>query len=317
MLYSPGTVVANDLPQPEAEPEAKTETPATPETPADPTKTPDAASKAQTQVLDAKGLMDVINADREQREKAARDASERETYKKRAEEAEAKVAQWEKAKKNRLLDPAGFLRKMGYTDRDLALTSEGIMYTLMPDKAPAGWVANLVKAQREQDQEDAEEREKQREAEQQKKTATERADQEKTIESNYRSYLESEAAAFKPGTYKASQTWFADDHKAYARELYDTARALAEEAVKTGVRPDINGSALATHVEKKYEDKIKRILAAYSQSPMTTQQPKPVAPKAQAPSKPEETESPAIIAKAKMSDKELIEKATKAAFGRL
>lgn len=319
MLFSPGTVIANDLPPPEAVAPKPEPTPA-----ADPAKTQVQGEPQQpatpAPAIDAKGLLEAINADRELREKAARDATERETYKKRAEEAESKLNAIEKAKKNRLLDPAGFLKKMGYTDRDLALTSEGIMYSLMPDKAPPGWVANLVAAQREQDQADAEEREKQRESEGQKKAADAKAAHEKELETRYQSSLEREVATFKPGTFKASQAWFADDHKAYAQELFDTANKLAEEALKAGQVIDVSGAAIAAHVEKKYADRAARLVAAFSpaQSPTTTQPPKPPV----APSQPEEKNDSTVIARAGssrsgMTEREIIERATKAAFGRL
>lgn len=315
MLYSPSSVVANDLPA--ADPVTPTQAP-TPETKTEPTPNPGTGTN-QTPTLDAKALLAAINADREHREKASRDASERETYKAQLEAAQAKLNEIEKAKKNRLLDPAGFLRKLGYTDRDLALTSEGIMFTLMPDKAPPGWVANLVKAQREQDQEDAAEKDKQREVEAQKHAAETSTAQEKEIEARYQRSLESEVAAFAPGTFKASQAWYAEDHKAYAQELYDTARALAEQAVKAGQVIDVSGRAIASHVEKKYADRASRLVAAYGTStpaakPQSTQPPQP-APK-QAPSQLEES-SATVYARSKpgMTDKELIEKATKAAFG--
>src|SRR5687768_13969712 len=115
MLFSPGTVVANDLPQQEA---STTVTPPAPEP--NTTVKPEPAAP-----LDAKALMEAINADRLAREKNAKEAQERDTFKRRAEEAEAQLAALEKAKKNRILDPAGYLRKLGYTDKDLALTSEG------------------------------------------------------------------------------------------------------------------------------------------------------------------------------------------------
>lgn len=312
MLFSPGTVIANDLPPQEA---AKPETTVipTPETSA----TPAAPAQVPVPGIDAKALMEAINADRVQREKTASDAKERDTYKARADAAEAKLNDLDKAKKNRLLDPAGFLRKMGYSDRDLALTSEGIMFTLMPDKAPPGWVANLVKAQREQDLSDAEERDKQRETDAQKRASESHVAQEKEIEKRYQNFLEQEVAAFPAGTYKASQIWFADNHKAYAQELFDTARALADEAVKAGKTIDVSGSAIAVHVEKKYAEKAQRLAAAFSASQLPTTQPqKPV----QAPSQPEEKSETPVIAKATskgMTDKEIIERATRAAFGRM
>src|SRR5678816_151853 len=320
MLFSPGTVIANDLPPPEAA-TPKTETPATPQPDAPkPDATPGTGTKdTPAAPLDAKALLEVINADREQREKALRDAQERETYKKQYEEAKAKLDSIEKAKKNRLLDPAGFLRKMGYTDRDLALTSEGIMYSLMPDKAPPAWIHNLVNAQREMDQQEREEQDKARELEAQKKADEAKSTEAKTIEANYRASLEREVAALQPGTFKASQAWFADDHKGYAQELFATAQTVAEAAMKAGKYVDNISLAAAQEVENKYEERAKRLVAVYSAAtPPATKATQPQQKPTPAPSQQEETNTTTVIAKATRqvpTDKELIERAAKAAFG--
>lgn len=308
MLFSPGTVVANDLaPQEPAKPAPATPTPTPPDTTS---VSPGSVSAAP---LDAKALLAAINADREDREKRAKSDQETTTYKKRAEEAELKLADIEKAKRNRLLDPAGFLKKFGYTDRDLALTAEGIMFSLMPDKAPPSHVANLVKAQREQDLADQEDREKAREAETQRQRAESASVQEREIEARYRLSLKNEVAALKPGTFPASEAWYADDHDGFAQELFDTARNLAEEAVKAGKTIDVSASAIAQHIEKKYAERAKRLAALIPQSQMTTQPPKTQA-KPVEPSLPEEKKEP-VQPNHRLTEKEIIERATKAAFG--
>lgn len=300
MIYSPGTDIADDLPQPEAE------TPATTTDSANPGST---ETKQLPASVDAKAILDAINADREARENKSRTDLESATYKKRFEEAEAKLNDIEKAKKNRMLDPAGYLRKLGYSDRELALTSEGIMFSLMPDKAPPAHIANLVKAQREQDLADQEAREKARDAETQKRETDAHSAQEKAIEARYQGSLKNEVASMKPGTFPATQAWYAEDHDGYAQELFETARTLAEQAVKAGKSLDVSAAAIGQHVEKKYAERAKRLAAVFSQS-QTTTQPQKQAPKEQ-PSVQEETKS--VVGK-KLTDKELISRATQAAF---
>lgn len=311
MLFSPSTIVANDLPPPEV----ATPTPEAPK----PTDTSSTVKPEGTPALDTKALLEAINADREAREKNAREAQERDSYKKRAEDAEARLEGLEKAKKNRLLDPVGYLKRHGYTDKDLALTAEGIMFTLMPDKAPAGWVQRMVQAQREQDQLDAEEREKTKAVEAEKKASEAKSAEEKEIESRYRLSLEREVASLKPGTFKASQAWFADDHKGYAAELFATATQLAETAMKEGRLIDNVSLAAAQELEKKYEERAKRLASVYTQAPAPqkpTTQPSHSLNSTVNTSQQEEKVLQSPPSQGKLSDKEIIERATKAAFGR-
>lgn len=312
MLFSPGTVIANDLPQPETAPVETPATTAITETPTTPVGTGTPAP-----AFDVKGLMEAINADRESREAKVKSESDRESYKKRAEDAEKQLADLDKAKKNRLLDPAGFLRKMGYTDKELALTSEGIMFALMPDKAPADHLAKLVLAQREQDRVDAEEKDKQREATEAQRRAEGQVAAERDLEARYVAALKRDVTTLTAGTYPASQAWFADDHDGYTQELFATARTLAEEASKAGKSINMTTAGIAPYVEKKYADRAKRLagILTPTQSPKTTQ-----LPKQPATSLPEETkEEPSVgtgtTSNHKLSEKEIIERATRAAFG--
>lgn len=298
MLHSPGTVTASD-PAPQ-----ETVTPAT--------ETPDAKTPVQPAPFDAKALLDVINADREQRDKRSREDEEAKTYKAKYTEAQSRLDELDKAKKNRLLDPAGFLKKMGYTDRELALTSEGIMYSLMPDKAPPGHIANLVRAQREQDEEDRIAREKAQETAAQTRATESATAQERELETHYRSALKSEVTGLKPGTYPASQAWFADDHDGYAQELFATARNVAIEAGKTGAKVDLSPAGIAPLLEKRYADRAKRLSGLFQ--PLATQPPKPI----EATSKQEEKrEAPVSRAESESErTKAIIERAAAAAFGR-
>lgn len=303
MIYSPNTVIAATEPtEPAAAGTATDAAPVAVNT-----------STGTTQVpLDVKALMDAINADREQREKRAQAETDNNTFKSKYEEVASKLAEIERAKKNRLLDPAGYLRKLGYSDRDLALTSEGIMFSLMPDKAPPAHVANLIKAQREQDMADQEEREKQREVEAHKRATDAHVTSEKEIEARYLGSLTSQVTAMKPGTFPASQEWYAGDHTGYAQELFDTARNLAEAAMKTGQTVDVSAAAIAQHVEKKYAERGQRLARIFgaTPSPTTTQK----QPQVSVPA----TAEPAEIKPSGnhgLSEKEIIERATKAAFG--
>jgi hypothetical protein len=311
MLFSPGTVIASDLPA--AEPAATT-TETQVQVPSEPnSETP------KTQVppgLDAKAILDAINADRENREKRARDDQERDSFKKRAEDAEARLADFEKSKKNRLLNPAGFLKKMGYTDQDLALTAEGIMFALMPEKAPPGHVAKLVQAQREQDLIDQEEREKQRTLDETKRAGESRTQQEKELEGRYVYALKRDVTSFKPGTFPASQAWFADDHDAYVQELFATARSLAEK-LQPGQTMDITTAGVAPIVEKKYFERAQRLKGIFSGQPDSTQQSKTqVQPSQASQVTAQQADTTKPIARSKYpSEKELIDAAVKAAFG--
>lgn len=302
MLFSPGTVVANDLAAPAT------------------TKTPDPANPGSTTTvvppappIDAKALMEAINADRETRDARAKADSDAASYKQKYEEAAAKLADIDKGKRNRVLDPAGYLRKLGYTDKELALTSEGIMFSLMPDKAPVGHLANLVKAQREQDEEARLDREKAQAAEIQRREAEAHTAREKEIEARYHGSLKSQVAAMPAGTAPAAQAWYAEDHDGFAQELFETARTLAEEAVKTGKVIDVSASAIAQHLEKtKYGPRLARFAALSSKAPTPTQpQSQPTTAE---PSQLEDV-SKVVRGNHRLTEKEIIDRATKAAFG--
>lgn len=314
--------MANDLP-PAEQAATDTSTASDTTTAPDPAKTqvptPEAKTTPPAAVVDVKAILEAINADREDREARAKRDQERDSYKSRAEMAEAKLADFEKSKKNRLLNPAGFLKKMGYTDQELALTAEGIMFALMPDKAPPGHVAKLVQAQREQDLADQEEREKNRAAEEQKRAAEAETQELKNLEARYTAALKRDVTAFKPGTYPASQAWFADDHDAYVQELIATARQLT-----TGLQPgqtvDITTAGVAPALEKKYAERAQRLIAAFNSRPQkdTTQQTKTQvqapASEDRLPVQPTETPKPNTRVKFP-TDRERIDAAIAAAFG--
>lgn len=308
MLFSPGTVVANDLP-------AQAETPKTPET----TKVTEPTNPGSAPALDAKALMEAINADRVSREARAKTEADAASYKQKFEEASAKLAEIEKGKRNRTLDPAGYLRKLGYTDKELALTSEGIMFSLMPDKAPVGHLANLVKAQREQDEEDRLSREKAQAVEAQRREAEAHTAREQEIEARYRQSLKGQVAALPAGTAPGAQAWFADDHDGFAQELFDTARTLAEEAVKAGKTIDVSAAAIAQHLEKtKYGPRLARFTALASKAPTPTQ-PQPQSATSTVKPEPSQLEDATKVVKTganhRLTEKEIIDRATKAAFG--
>lgn len=306
MLFSPGTVVANDLPAP------ADKTPA-PEI----TKTPEPANPGSSPPLDTKALMDAINADREARDARAKTDADAASFKQKYEEAQAKLADIEKGKRNRTLDPAGYLRKLGYTDKELALTAEGIMFSLMPEKAPVGHLANLVKAQREQDEEARLDREKAQATEATRREAEAKTATERDIEARYRFSLKGQVAAMPAGTAPAAQAWYADDHDGFTQELFETAQKLAEEAVKAGKVIDVSALAIAQHLEKtKYAPRLARWGALSPKSPTTTQPQSQSSTEKTEPSKPEEKTN---LVKGgpnhRLTEKEIIDRATKAAFG--
>jgi hypothetical protein len=320
MLFSPGTVIASDLPAAEpattettSEP-AKTQVPTPPAQPSQPEQ-----PKTQVPSLDAKALLDAINADRETREARIRADQERDSFKKRAEDAEARWADFEKSKKNTLLNPAGFFKKLGYNEQQQALIAEGIMFALMPDKAPPGHVAKLVQAQREQDLLDQEEREKQRQVDEAKRATESQTQQERQLESRYVAALKRDVTSFKPGMFPASQAWFADDHDAYTQELFATARDLAAK-LTPGQTMDITTAGVAPIVEKKYMERAQRLASVFNSRPQTdtTQQTKTQVQDSQArtQSTAQQAESNSSNAKTRyLSDKDLIDAAVKAAFG--
>src|SRR5262245_21698612 len=112
MLYSPGTeVVSTPAPTEQAAPETKIETPAPPPEP-------------------VKSLAQVIREEREARESASRRETETATLKTRAETAEAKLAGWERAKDNAILDSVGHLETLGFDKAQMVDFAENIMFTL-------------------------------------------------------------------------------------------------------------------------------------------------------------------------------------------
>jgi hypothetical protein len=306
MLFSPSTVVASDLAAAEPANTEALSTPAAQTQVQAPAETVPAA-----QVVDSDAIARAIAADRQEREARAKDAQERDSYKTRAEAAEAKLAEQEKAKRNRMLDPAGFLRKMGYTDRELALTSEGIMYSLVPDKAPADHRANLVAAQLLRDQEDRDAREAAAKAEAERAAQTQVQQHQANLEAQYTASLKDEASKFSPGAFPACQAWFEDDHDAYSQELLATAKKLAVEARAAGKVIDLSAQAVAPHLEKKYAAKVAKLRGAAATQ--TQVQPAAVAQ----PVTPQKTTSVLEEKKTpvKLTEKEIIDRATKAAFG--
>lgn len=305
MLYSPGTIADDG-----AAPVTPAADPTTTPEPTDQTQVPTPAPVAQPAPVDAAAILAAINQDRERREAGIRAEAEAKTYKSRAEEAEAKLAAQEKAKKNRVLDPAGFLRKMGYTDRELALTAEGIMFSLVPDKAPADHRAKLVEAQMLRNEEAAEEAKLAEAAAAKTREADSLKEQNKQAEARYQGFLKEGVAKFQPGAFPATQAWFADDHDAYSRELLDTAQEVAAKAAP-GSKLDLRPEALAPIVEKKFAERAKR-WATFSQVTAPTQSQTRVQPAVTA--KPAEITPPPVPRK--FTDKELISRAAAAAFSR-
>lgn len=257
MLYSPSTEVTQDLPvaapvtAPAPVPEAKTEPPGSNLGKSDPAPAP--------QALDLKSIQDLIKADREAQEKASKDATEREGWRSRAEQAEKKLQEFEKAKANAILDPASYLRKtLGYTDKELALTSEGIMFTLLPDKADPGHRARLVEAQMMRDREMQAVKEEEAKTTQSKSAQEAEAARVKELENRYTAHLKQNVAAFKPGTYPASQAWFGQDHDKYTEMLFSTARDMHDAAQRAGGQADLTPASVAKVVEDTLSERAKR-----------------------------------------------------------
>lgn len=301
MLFSPGTVIAGDLPKQEA---ATDPAPAATPDPGPATTT----SPATPAPVDAAALLAAINQDRDRREAGIRAEQEAATFKTRAEAAEAKLAEFEKAKRNRLLDPASFFKKMGYTDKEMALTAEGLMFSLIPDKAPPDHRAKLVEAQMLRDREAQEEEKKAAEAAAQAKQTQDQAEYSKQMETKYHNFLTEGVAGFKPGDFPASQAWFDKDHAGYARELLETARTLAENAAKAGTKIDLSATAIAPHLEAKYAERAKRFLTFSGTKATEPQTQVQSTPAVQAETKPASQSR-------KLTEKELINRATAAAFG--
>lgn len=246
MLYSPSTEVTQDLPVAAPAPETKTE--------------PAKVEPAKTEpALDLKSIQDLIRADRVAQEKAAKDSQERDSFKVRAEKAEKALQEFEKAKANAILDPAGYLRKtLGYTDKELALTSEGIMFTLLPDKADPGHRSRLIEAQMMRDREAQAAKEEDAKTAQTKSLEEAEVTRNKELETRYSAHLKANVEAFKPGTYPASQAWFGQDHDKYTEMLFSTARDMHDAAQRAGGQADLSPASVAKVVETTLSERAKR-----------------------------------------------------------
>lgn len=281
MLYSPSTTVSQDLPA--AAPGTVTETKTIPAQAPTPGSAPP-ADTATTPSLDLKSIQDLIKADREAQDKASKDAAERETWRTRAEQAEKKLQEFEKAKANAILDPAGYLRKtLGYSDKELALTSEGIMFTLLPDKADPGHRARLIEAQMMRDREAQAAKEEETKTVQSKSAVAAEEARVKELETRYSAHLKQSVAAFKPGTYPASQAWFGQDHDKYTEMLFSTARDMHDAAQRAGGQADLTPASVAKVVEDTLSERAKRWAGVVS--PPQTPQAQMPAPTAAAPVK--------------------------------
>lgn len=301
MIHSPNTVIAEDLPAASQEETAKPEPQPT---------------------TDAKALLEAINAQRDDRDAKAKAESERESYRARAEAAEAKLTEHDKAKNIRLLDPAGYLKRLGYTDKELALTAEAIAFHLVPEKMAPDHRAKLVEAQMLRDREEREAQDKAREVAAKEAPAKESAAREQEITKAFTAAMKTAAKDFKPGAYPASQAWFADDHDLYSRELFSTARAMAEAASRAGTgRPDLSAEGVAKELEKSYAERAKR-WASFS-GPATTETavsqravPQADSKIADAGDSSRETAPKEAPRGKKLTEREVIDRAVAAAFGR-
>jgi len=319
MLFSPSTVIADDTgavsPEPTAAPENldianALEAPQDGQS-EDPSKTPPVTDKPA--LVDGKALLDAINKDRQDREQALKDAQERDSYKKRAEEAEAKIADNEKAKANRILDPAGWLRKLGYSEKELALTAQGIMYSLVPDKMPPDHRANLVEAQMMRDREANENRDREREEKAQKSQTAAQATRGKELENQYTASLKAGVAEFKPGTYPMSQAWFGKDHESYAAALFATAREIATAATRAGTQADLSPINVAKVLENRKAPKTAP--PAEQAKPTPSRVTKQTAPADDSGDDPFKIVTLNKKPQSKLTDKQLIARAAAVAFG--
>lgn len=317
MIFSPDTAVADDL-LPVEEPETETE----PEVTEDP-KPEDKPAPALG--ADAKALIDAINAQRDEREARAKAEADNVGFRARAEAAEAKIVAQEKSSKNRMLDPAGWLKRTGMSDKDLALTAEAIMFTLMPEKADPAFRIKLMEAKALRDEEAAEaeklEAPKRESARQEEARKVAEAD----ITKRYTAAMKAGVTTFKPGTYPASQAWYGQDHDSYAGELFSTARAMAEAAERAGTgRPDLSADGVAKALEAKLAARFAKFQGTASKPAVAKSQVKTMA---QVESEVQEAEdegmkvivtSPELKTKPgkPLTEREIIARATKAAFGR-
>lgn len=294
MLFSPITL-------PESTPTPEAPTPEAPKTP---------GPEVQPTLTDqAKVLLEAINQDRVDREARAKSEAERETFQKRAAEAESKLAALEKAKRNRMLDPATYFRSMGYTDQEMALTAEGIMFSLMPDKAPADHRVKLVEAQMllERQENEAKAAKAQEDAQAQARAAD--VAKEQQIESQMLQSYKAGVSSLPAGAYPASQAWFGQDHDTYAKELLTTAREVAEAALRAGTQYqlDLRPTGVAKALEAKYAVRFAR-MPGFGTAPAAEPTPTPKATQAIAPAGETSVTRP--------SDRELIARAVAAAFPR-
>jgi hypothetical protein len=201
---------------------------------------------------------------------------------------------------------------LGYSDRELALTSEGIMFSLVPDKAPPDHRAKLVGAQMLRENEARDQRERDKEA------ATAQT-QVRNLETQYTAFLRDEVSRLQPGAYPASQAWFGSDHDSYSRELLAVAQQIAAEATKAGVSVSLDTANVAPHLEKRLAERAARWVgfqAPGTQVPATTLPPAaPAQPTTPVVSPPVTRPTPS--GQRKLTEKEIIERATAAAFGRI
>ncbi len=307
MIYSPGTAIADDLDASTAPTAPVTN----PETPAVKPATPPEPSPQ------AKELLAVINADREARELAAKHAAEAQGYKAKYEEAQAKLSEYDKAKGNALLDSAGYMRKQGYSDKEIATFAENLMYALVPDRAPPDHRAKVVEAQMLRDRKEAEEREARRPAEEAARLAKEQAEYGQKIEAQYTAQLKQAVPGFQPGAYAASQAWFGTDHDKYAESLFTTAREMAEAAQRAGTRSDLTPQNVAKELEARMLERFARFQAASQAQPKQAAAPTPPARSPAPVKEPPPVQPDGIIArdkKARYNEADLVRRAVAAGF---
>jgi type II secretory pathway pseudopilin PulG len=259
----------------------------------------------------AASLYDAIKAEREAKEARAKTESERESLRKRAEEAEAKVADILKAKDQMFMDAPGYLKSLGYTDQDIALHGESIMYHLMPDKAPEGLRGRLVEAQVRRDKARQAEEAKNQARQAEEQAAQQRAEAQAKMEALYADQLAEVVKAAKPGTFPDSEAWFGDDHESYTKSLFNTARNLAEAADRAGAQADLSPATVAKALELALAERFKRVRGVSAQQAPA----KPATPVADPVKLPEfQTEIPDKTKR--LTDAERLARATAAAFKR-
>lgn len=284
-------------------------------TPAEGGKTPEPAPEsAPVPTPQATELFNAIKAERDAKEARAKTEAERESLRKRAEDAEARVQEILKAKEEMILDPVAYLKTQGYSDQDIALHGEAIMYSLMPDKAPEGLRGRLVEAQVKRD--------KARQAEEAKaKEAQARVEAQTRLEGMYQEQLAVAASSTPPGTFPDSEAWFGQDKDAYVKSLYHTARNLSDAADRAGAQVDLSPQAVAKALELDLNVRLKRVRGVSAQQ-APQKQATEVAPPEQKPepSLPTGKEIPATKVVANLTkpltDKERLDRAVAAAFKR-